>query len=589
MGCLRHHSYPLFMEQARSCVETVPDSALHYLSLLKDSIRREPEETQMYYHLLTIKAKDKLYIRHTSDSLINLIVKYYNEHGDKNKLIEAYYYQGSVYRDLHDAPSALDAFHEVISRSKELSAADKKQSADLMARTYNQMGTLFAYQGLYDEALQANRESVNCYLAQGKEDKISYALRDIARMYDAKHQKDSALHYYQKAYRTALSARSPHKAYRILGELGSFYYYSLAKADSAKQMLIAALKQQPDMANALLVLGDVYRGENRWDSACYYLHQAIEYGDIYKQHSAYRHLSSIEIQKHNYPQAITYIQRAQLLADSIKEITRTEAIAKINSLYNYQHIQKENYTLLLKNEKKNALSWILGCISLAIVGVAVGIYFYYRKKVQATRLQTYKYRKLQEEQEAMSMEAHEENIRKIKELEQKSAEQEREITEKETLLKAQKEELEQAKAQQNLLLAQKEELEAKNKEIIASLKKQKVLQDSLRQTSIYHFFHQACTKADSKITEEKWSELQKEVDTAYPNFSKHLYELSPKLSVIELQICYLMKISIPPTHIAIFTNRTKAAISNARTRLAKRLLGEQNSTEKLDTFISDLQ
>ena len=564
LGCSRHRPYPLFMEQAQSCVETAPDSALHYLSLLKDSIWREPEETQMYYHLLTIKAKDKLYIRHTSDSLVNLIVKYYNEHGDKNKQIEAYYYQGSVYRDLHDAPSALGAFHEVISRSKELPAADRKQSADLMARTYNQMGTLFAYQGLYDESLQANRESVNCYLAQGKKDKLSYALRDIARMYDAKHQKDSALHYYRKAYRTVLSVRSPHKAYRILGELGSFYYYSLAKADSAKQMLITALNHQPDMENALLVLGDVYRGEARWDSACYYLHQAIEYGDIYKQHSAYRHLSSIEIQKHNYPQAITYIQRAQLLADSIKEITRTEAIAQINSLYNYQHIQKENYTLLLKNEKKNALSWILGCISLAIAGVAVGIYFYYRKKVQATRLQTYKCNKLKEEREAMSMEAHEENIRKIKELEQ-------------------------AKALQDLLLAQKEQLEAKNQEIIASLKKQKVLQDSLRQTSIYHFFHQACTQADSKMTEEKWSELQKEVDTAYPNFSKCLYELSPKLSVIELQICYLMKISIPPTHIAIFTNRTKAAISNARTRLAKRLLGEQSSTEELDALISDLQ
>lgn len=564
LGCSRHRPYPLFMEQAQSCMETAPDSALHCLSLLKDSIRREPEETQMYYHLLTIKAKDKLYIRHTSDSLVNLIVKYYNEHSDKNKLIEAYYYQGSVYRDLHDAPSALDAFHEVISRSKELPVADRKQSADLMARTYNQMGTLFAYQGLYDESLQANRESVNCYLAQGKKDKTPYPLRNIARMYDAKHQKDSALHYYQKAYRTALSARSPHKAYRILGELGSFYYYSLAKADSAKQMLITALNHQPDMANALLVLGDVYRGEARWDSACYYLHRAIEYGDIYKQHSAYRHLSSIEIQKHNAPQAITYIQQAQLLADSIKEITRTEAIAQINSLYNYQHIQKENYTLLLENEKENALSWILGCISLAIAGVAVGIYFYYRKKVQTILLQTYKCNKLKEEREAMSMEAHEENIRKIKELEQ-------------------------AKALQDLLLAQKEQLEAKNQEIIASLKKQKVLQDSLRQTSIYHFFHQACTQADSKMTEEKWSELQKEVDTAYPNFSKCLYELSPKLSVIELQICYLMKISIPPTHIAIFTNRTKAAISNARTRLAKRLLGEQSSTEELDALISDLQ
>ena len=218
------------------------------------------------------------------------------------------------------------------------------------------------------------------------------------------------------------------------------------------------------------------------------------------------------------------------------------------------------------------------------MGVAISVYFHYKKKVQNTRLQMHKLSKLKEEQEAKSMKAHEENICKIKELEQKLVEQEGEITEKETLLKAQKEELEQAKALQNLLLAQKEELEAKNKEIIACLKKQKVLQDSLRQTSIYHFFHQACTKADSKITEEKWSELQKEVDTAYPNFSKHLYELSPKLSVIELQICYLMKISIPPIHIAIFTNRTKAAISNARTRLAKRLLGEQNSTEKTGCF-----
>lgn len=67
------------MEQAQSCVETAPDSALHYLSLLKDSIGCEPEETQMYYHLLTIKAEDKLYTRHISDSLINLIVKLWRQ------------------------------------------------------------------------------------------------------------------------------------------------------------------------------------------------------------------------------------------------------------------------------------------------------------------------------------------------------------------------------------------------------------------------------------------------------------------------------------------------------------------------------
>ena len=56
-----------------------PDSALILLEGMEDSISIYPEETQMYWYLLTIQAKDKLYITHTGDSLINSIVKFYNE------------------------------------------------------------------------------------------------------------------------------------------------------------------------------------------------------------------------------------------------------------------------------------------------------------------------------------------------------------------------------------------------------------------------------------------------------------------------------------------------------------------------------
>lgn len=52
------------------------------------------------------------------------------------------------------------------------------------------------------------------------------------------------------------------------------------------------------------------------------------------------------------------------------------------------------------------------------MGVAISVYFHYKKKVQNTRLQMHKLSKLKEEQEAKSMKAHEENICKIKELEQ---------------------------------------------------------------------------------------------------------------------------------------------------------------------------
>ena len=91
-----------------------PDSALKMLQELEDSISIYPEETRMYWHLLTIQAKDKQYIVHTSDSLINSIVEFYERYGDKEKLMMAYYYQGSVYRDMNDAPRALKCFQKAI-------------------------------------------------------------------------------------------------------------------------------------------------------------------------------------------------------------------------------------------------------------------------------------------------------------------------------------------------------------------------------------------------------------------------------------------------------------------------------------------
>ena len=191
-ACQQHKDYPHAILQAESCMEEHPDSALHYLSAYADSIGMQPEETRMYYHLLTHQAKDKLYMKPESDSLINRIVAFYDETDDKDKQMLAYYYQGSVYRDLNDAPRALKAFQQV------LDLGEGTPPCDLFARTYNQMGTLFAYQGLYNESLEANKKAAEQFILQGKKNKTSYALRDIARMYNVKNQRDSASHYYQK-------------------------------------------------------------------------------------------------------------------------------------------------------------------------------------------------------------------------------------------------------------------------------------------------------------------------------------------------------------------------------------------------------
>jgi len=111
-------------------------------------MNNEPESTQMYYRLLQIKANDKAYIPHTSDSIILPIVEYYEKKRGEGHLMEAYYYAGRVYRDLQDAPHALDYFQ----RAAQISSGSTDYR--LISKIYAQIATLFDYQDIYDESLK---------------------------------------------------------------------------------------------------------------------------------------------------------------------------------------------------------------------------------------------------------------------------------------------------------------------------------------------------------------------------------------------------------------------------------------------------
>ena len=110
--CHRKPSYPAVLLQADSLTLVEPEEAISLLNSLAKDMETAPKASRMYYELLCIKAADKAYITHTSDSLIRQLVDYYEDEGDKRLLAEAYYYAGRTYRDLNDAPRALDFFQK---------------------------------------------------------------------------------------------------------------------------------------------------------------------------------------------------------------------------------------------------------------------------------------------------------------------------------------------------------------------------------------------------------------------------------------------------------------------------------------------
>lgn len=136
-ACDRRPAYPDKLVQAEKIINVHPDSALSLLQSMDVQLENEPEETRMYHTMLTIKAKDKLYIPHTSDSLILPVVHFYEKYGDKERLAEAYFYLGSTYRDMNDALRALKVFH----RAAE--TGEKSGMNQLLGMIYGNMGSLF--------------------------------------------------------------------------------------------------------------------------------------------------------------------------------------------------------------------------------------------------------------------------------------------------------------------------------------------------------------------------------------------------------------------------------------------------------------
>lgn len=430
----------------------------------------------------------------------------------------------------------------------------KVPNLDLLAKTYNQMGTLFMYQGLHDEVIRVNRKAIELYLLQGKRNKISYFQRDIARMYDIKEEKDSALYYYKEACHTALMDGDSARYYGIWGELGGFYYKT-GNIDEAKQILKKTEFSTyiRNKSHIYFVLGDIYNHLGLQDSVYHYHTKTLLNNDIRNEYYSHISLYRIEQEKKNYVQALKHIDKALVLKDSIDATTQTEAIAQINALYNYQHIERENNLLALEKEKQKSQMMIL---LMALMGSASCciIYFYRQKEKKQKELDVEKL------------------LRYIAEDNYESSQKT----------------ISQKKAEIKNLNIQLKEAQENN----PPLKEKELRLMNLQTSSIYKEFKQAANDESVNLisvkNQNKWKELEEAINKAYPNFTKQLNLVCPNLSEKEMQVCLLTKLKIQPSGIAIILKCNRQSITNIRTRIHKKIQLEGKEYSKINHFIDEI-
>ena len=367
-----HTAY--LLQQVDSLLNVQPDSAQTLLHEWKDSMAYQPEDLQMYYRLLCIKSDDKNYIPHTSDSLILPIVAYYKGQRDKTHLPEALYYAGRVYSDLDDAPRALEYFQHAIHVMEREGLTDY----NLSSRIYSQMGTLFVYQELYNEAPEMYRKAYQYDLLLKDSANLVFDLRDIGRVFASTDRQDSAICYYNRASKMALQIQDSLLLGMVYNEWTGFlidwgnYTEAYKKLQTIQKHINVFNIDKAIYHNNI---ADYYYYTNQLDSsACYYAKNLSAHHSYVHKASAYEGLAKIARRQGDAAKSLEYYKQYMLYEDSLQQIIRTATIDKIHMLYNYQQYKKENVVLKRQAFKQKMLIFgiIFSSLFLVIISSVFG-------------------------------------------------------------------------------------------------------------------------------------------------------------------------------------------------------------------------
>lgn len=109
-SCEEYSAMNMKLTQIDSIADVAPRTALAMLDSIELDNSGASEAERNYAALIRIKANDKAYVTHKSDTDIVKVVDYFENERNEKLMPAAYYYAGHVYSDMNDAPRALDYF-----------------------------------------------------------------------------------------------------------------------------------------------------------------------------------------------------------------------------------------------------------------------------------------------------------------------------------------------------------------------------------------------------------------------------------------------------------------------------------------------
>lgn len=564
-SCAGNRKYDDLMQRADSIMNVNDDSAkvaIRMLDGIKPQLPEFSQSQKMRYELLRHKAMNKACITFTSDSVMKEVVDYYDHHGSANERMLANYVLGCVYRDMHEAPMALEYYNKATEQA-DTTATDCDYGT--LYRVYSQMGILFDKQYLPYQLLDAF----------GKAEKYAYLAKDTfnaivnyqnqGEVYDFLGKKDSAIAINLQA---AKLFKKHGNDYAAAIAFGCNYKYYIEKKDfiNAKKAFEAYnstgyegnSNYEDAKAYVLCLKGTYYMFTGQLDSACYILQQSLKFCKSFSNKAATTKALAHYYAKVNQSSlAMKYALQSSEYNDSDLIEARKTQLQQVQAMYDYGRNQEIARMAEQKAKRSTQMNYM---IVFACVILFLFLSYIYRKQLA-----------LKKKRIAASKLVYEDCLLKLKRLQEEKAQL---VAEKDKKLAQIITEKENAISK---LVSEIHDIQ--NRYSLSSMSDAYLV---LKNSSIYKKIQ--CIEAHplEEMTEEDWTELADTVEELIPNF---IPMLKNRVSDRDYRICLLIRLGIPASLMARLLNLSDAAISKSRKTMLKKLCGKVGKPKEFDEYV----
>lgn len=568
-SCAGNRKYDDLMQRADSIMNVNDDSAKVAIRMLDGVESQLPEFSKaqkMRYELLRHKAMNKAYISFTSDSIMKEVVDYYDRHGSANERMLANYVLGCVYRDLHEAPLALEYYNKATEQA-DTTAADCDYGT--LYRVYSQMGFLFSKQYLpYQELNAFDKAEKYAYLAKDTFNAI-VNYQNQGEVYAFLGKKDSVIAINLQA---AKLFKKHGNDYVAAIAFGCNYNYYIEKKDSinAKKAFEAYnsagyegnSNYEDAKAYVLYQKGTYYLFVNKQDSAYDNLSLSFKMCKSYSIKAATTKALAQYYAKVNQPaMAMKYALQSSEYNDSDLIGVRKTQLQQVQAMYDYSRNQEIAKNAEQKAERSTRMNYmiVLSCLMLFLL-----LSYIYRKQIA-----------IKKKKIAVSKLLYEDSLLKLKRLQDERAKLVAEndnklaqvIMEKENTISKLKTEITHIQERYSLSSVSDADL---------------ILKDS----SIYKKIKFIEVHPKEKMCEEDWKELADTIEEVVPNF---IPVLKNKLNDKDYQICLLVRLGFSTSLVARLLGLSDAAISKSRKTMLKKICRKEGKPKEFDEYILQIQ